>query len=222
MADWRIGLGSSPPPRSVSQPPDWPYHEPAAFGAIGYVQKAIPALTLKPVEGKTYQDTVPDTLEVADMAQRAINVLTCATDANQDYEQYFSVYLGSPLRIAHYFSDWCGTKYMEATALAPHGGHGPVCRASRSRWMEVTLRSTGADGLFYFPLAGKPWYGRELWWSKGIARADGTIFTGKPPDAKFRESLDTYARGTAHAQPWPIRALHSSPILNRAEECSMF
>jgi hypothetical protein len=65
-------------------------------------------------------------------------------------------------------------------------------------WQDSILKSIGADGLFYFPVVGKPWYGKELWWAKGIARADGSVFTVEKPDPKRLRNLDTYA--FSHAQ----------------------
>ena len=50
---------------------------------IDYVRKDIPAVTLKPCEGETYTDTVPDTFDVAGRAELGINVLTRATNPHE-------------------------------------------------------------------------------------------------------------------------------------------
>jgi hypothetical protein len=64
---------------------------------IGYVQPNATLLPVKPVQGKTYDDLVPDTTDIAEMSRLAINVLTCGTNPLQDHEQYFSVNMGNPV-----------------------------------------------------------------------------------------------------------------------------
>jgi len=49
-----------------------------------------------PYQREVYEDLVPDTFDIAECANLAINVLTCATNPNQDYEQYFSVIWVTP------------------------------------------------------------------------------------------------------------------------------
>jgi hypothetical protein len=100
--------------------------------------------------------------------------------------------------MAHNFSDWCTPTYMEALPLLRAIDGEGVHQGVDQIWMESILKSLGPDGLFYFPITGKPWYGKELWWAKGIARADGTIFETEPADEKFVKSLDTYAAPHAH------------------------
>ena len=177
----------------------WPWKDAAPPGTkIGYIRPAIPSLPVKPVEGACYQDTVPDTTDLAEMSKLAVNVLTCDTDRGQDYEQYFSVYMGNPLRMAHNFSDWCTPKYMEALALLRVvTGSGYMTQVDQA-WQDSILKSIGPDGLFYFPIVGKPWYGRELWWANGIARADGSTVPGKPDPNKLKD-LDTYAQAYANS-----------------------
>jgi hypothetical protein len=98
---------------------EWPWKggTPPRGGKIGYIRPDAKLLPVKPVEGVMYEDLVPDTPDVAEMSKLAINALTCTDDRCQDYEEYFSVYIGNPLRMAHNFSDWCTPKFIEALAL---------------------------------------------------------------------------------------------------------
>ena len=66
-------------------------------------------------------------------------------------------------------------------------------------WQDVILKSIGPDGLYYFPIQGKPWYGKELWWAHAIARSNGTLFTVEKPDPKRLKDLDTYATAGANS-----------------------
>ncbi len=179
----------------------WPYQDAAPqeeTGQIQYINQEIPNVSLPPSAGETYEDRVPDTYDIAERCRLAINVLTAATNRNQDHEQYFSCYIGNPLRMSHNFSDWCTPKYTEALALLR-----PITGSSLNQsvdriWKEVILKSIGPDGLYYFPIVGKPWYGKELWWSNGVARADGSIFQlpekTEVQKQKEIEDVDTYAQ----------------------------
>ena len=179
----------------------WPWADavPPAGGKIGYIRPDAASLPVKPVQGKTYEDLVPDTTDIAEMSRLAIKVLTCATDRQQDYEQYFSVYMGNPLRMAHNFSDWCTPKYIEALALLRVVTGSTYMAQVDQTWQDVILKSIGPDGLYYFPIQGKPWYGKELWWAHGIARTNGTVFTIEKPDPKRLKDLDTYATARANS-----------------------
>ncbi len=179
----------------------WPWTDaaPPAGVKIGYIRPNAAPLAVKHVQGKTYEDLVPDTTDIAEMSKLAINVLTCDTNRLQDHEQYFSVYMGNPLRMAHNFSDWCTPKYLEALALLRIVTGSTFMTQVDQTWQDVILKSIGPDGLYYFPLQGKPWYGKELWWAHAIARPDGTLFTIMKPDPKRLKEVDAYAQGAANS-----------------------
>jgi len=179
----------------------WPWSDavPPAGAKIGYIRPSATLLAVKPIQGKRYEDLVPDTTDIAEMSKLAINVLTCGTDRQQDYEQYFSVYMGNPLRMAHNFSDWCTPKYMEALALLRVVTGSTSMAQVDQTWQDVMLKSVGPDGLYYFPLQGKPWYGKELWWAHAIACSNGSLFTIQKPDPKRLKDLDPYALGGANS-----------------------
>ncbi len=180
---------------------EWPWTDamPPAGAKIGYIKPSATLFAVKPVQGKTYGDMVPDTTDIAKMSKLAINVLTCDTNRQQDYEQYFSVYMGNPLRMAHNFSDWCTPKYMEALPLLRIVTGSTFMTQVDQTWQDVILKSIGPDGLYYFPLQGKPWYGRELWWAHAIARPNGALFTIVKPDPKRLKEVDAYAKWAANS-----------------------
>ena len=173
----------------------WPYKDATPDTEIQYINEDAPSIPVVPYKGKAYEDLVPDTFDIAERAKLAINVLTCATNPNQDYEQYFSVYMGDPLRMSHNASDWCTPKYMEAlTLLRLVTGTDSNVQVDQT-WQKVNLKSLGPDGLYYFPIIGKPWYARELWWAGGIAMADGSIYNVQhASEEEAKEGLDTYAK----------------------------
>jgi hypothetical protein len=150
----------------------------APCGKIVYVREDIPSISIKPYKGETYEDMIPDTLDIAERAELAINVLTCATNPNADYEQYFAVdFASNPTIMYNKFDDWCGTKYMEALPLL-RIINGSTYNDNVDRvWMDVTLKSIGQDGLYYIPLEGRPWSREYLQWANYIARADGSLTT---------------------------------------------
>jgi hypothetical protein len=179
--------------RTLADSTAWPWKDPAPDRTIGYINPDASSVPIPPIEGDRYEDWVPDTPDAAEMSSLAINVLTCAANPLQDYEQYFSVYIGNPLRMAHNFSDWCTPKFLEAAALLRNvTGSDYMLQADQVR-QDSLLKSIGPDGLYYFPTLGKPWYGKEIWWGDGIARADGSLFTAKKPDPEKKKDLDTYA-----------------------------
>ena len=167
---------------STSKPPSatnaWPWKDAVPPGVkIGYIKESIPNLPVKPVAGKFYEDQVPDTTDLAEMCALTINVLTCATDPHQDHEMYFSLYMGNPPRMSHSAADWCTPKYMEALPLLRVATGSDFMGQVDQVWQDSILKSIGPDGLYYMPIQGKPWYGREdaTEFSEGIACADGSF-----------------------------------------------
>src|SRR5205807_1723636 len=53
-----------------------------------YIRSNIPAVEYPPHHGSWYDDRVPDTLDLAEMARLLVNGLTGPNDPNADYEQY--------------------------------------------------------------------------------------------------------------------------------------
>ena len=129
-------------------------------GKINYVREDIPAIPMKPYEGETYKDMIPDTFDIAERAELGINVLTRATNPNADHELFFKVdFLRNPVAMVNDWNDWCQGKFMEALPLL-RSMTGSRHNADVDRvWQEVVLKSIGPDGLYYIPLGleGRPW-----------------------------------------------------------------
>ena len=126
---------------------------------IGYITPDIPDFEVPQYEGERYEVTVPDTLELQEHAQFAIHNMTEATDPEADYEPYYIIGLrDDPPVMVH--NSWHGSvfsKYPESVSLMR------IMTGSRQntevdrRWMEVTLKMQGPDGLAYTPTRGRPW-----------------------------------------------------------------
>ncbi len=130
----------------------------AQRGPIGYIRQNVPAFSTPVYKGERYQALVPDTLDLQERAAWAVNVLTRATDPQMDYEMYFSVDIQrNPPMMDHNFSDICVVKFMEALPLMRLvSGNRDNLEVDR-RWREVALHNLGPDGIYYYPLRGRPW-----------------------------------------------------------------
>ena len=167
---------------------------------IGYVRSEIPEFELPPYEGERYEALVPDTLDLAERAELAINGMTGPTDPKADYKLYWVAnFLYDPPIMYHDWYDITEVKFMEALPLLRIvTGSDLNNHVDRAR-MEVLLKSVGPDGLFYIPLEGRPWshethdeheeaIDRFPMW-----RADGT--TTKLSDESVTQLTDTFLCG---------------------------
>ena len=134
---------------------------------IGYINKDIPSIPVPPVKGKRYEALVPATLDLAERADLAINVLTRVTDAEADYEIYWGFSITNPrsMFMAH---DWIGgtmiqPKFMEAVSLMRLITGNEQNLEVDQRWSEVSLHMQGRDGLLYVPAKGRPWAWDGVW-----------------------------------------------------------
>ena len=56
-----------------------------------YPRKQAPAFAIPPLEGQRYTDSVPDTVDLAEMAGLSINGMLGPNDPEDGYELYFVV-----------------------------------------------------------------------------------------------------------------------------------
>ena len=125
---------------------------------VGYIRDVIPDFKIPPYGGERYRRLVPDTLDLQDRAALAVNALTRSTDPMADYEMYMWINLKSnPPSMLHDFGDHCQIKFMEALPLMRIISGSGQNQQVDGRWMEVTLRQQGPDGLAYMPVRGRPW-----------------------------------------------------------------
>jgi hypothetical protein len=145
--------------------------------SIEYPRKEIPSFAIPPYRGHSYEDTIPDTLDVASRAELAIHALTSIADPRVDDEVYwFADFFRNPPVMVHDYNDWVLTAegMMEALPLLRIATGSSLNENVDPVWMRVALQSIGADGLIYNPLGGLPWSRIKPSFSTPIWRPDGT------------------------------------------------
>ena len=131
---------------------------------IGYITSEIPDFEVPPYEGERYEAAVPDTLELVERAGLALHNLTEATDPLADYEPYYIIGLrDDPPVLIH--NSWHGAtlaNFMESVPLTRIMTGSEKNSEVDRRWMEITLKMQGPDGLIYTPKRGRPWSDWEI------------------------------------------------------------
>jgi len=141
-----------------------PLNRAAAFAPEGikvkYVRENIPHFDVPSYGGEHYEDTVPDTLDIAERSKLAIHALTSITDPEADSEIFWflDIFRNPPI-MRHDFSDWVqmAEGMMEALPLLRLVTGDSLNDNVDRTWMTVALKSLGPDGLYYIPLSGRPW-----------------------------------------------------------------
>jgi hypothetical protein len=127
---------------------------------IQYVRDKISEFQITPYRGERYEDSVPDTLDIAERSKLAIHALTSITDAEADDEIFWFVDIfRNPVIASHDMSDrvqMC-EGFMESLPLLRIATGSSLNDHVDSTWMKVALKSLGPDGLYYIPLNGRPW-----------------------------------------------------------------
>jgi hypothetical protein len=137
---------------------------------IGYISPKIPEFELPPYRGEHYDATVPDTLDIAERARLAVNVLTEATNPLADYEVYWIVSFGTnpPSMTENCWQGHTFEKFMWALVLTRMASGSDQNLNVERRWMEAALKMQGPDGLIYVPVNGRPWAFNG--WYKGVEK----------------------------------------------------
>jgi hypothetical protein len=176
--------------------------QPFARGWVGethpaYIRPNIPSIAYPAHRGSWYEDQIPDTLDLAEMARLLVNGLTGPNDPSVDYEQYFGPNLGSnPAQMGHDWSDQCQMRSMKALPLMRHISGSNLNSEIDQVWMNVVLKSIGPDGLYYVPTGGRPWAHRGVESiPDGIYTAQGT--TVPPDDPSVTQYMYSFHPGYA-------------------------
>src|ERR1035438_6900081 len=127
---------------------------------IEYIRQEIPHFEIPAFRGSRYQDTVPDTLDIAERSKLCIHSLTSITDPNADMEVYWlASFNPNPPVMQHDVNDWVenveGLKealplLRMATGSSENDHVDPI-------WMQTALKEIGPDGMVYIPMKGRPW-----------------------------------------------------------------
>jgi hypothetical protein len=143
---------------------------------IDYPNKEIPVFQIPRYCGEYYQDTIPDTLDIAHRCELAVNALTSITDPDAEYEVYWQTELfRNPAVMMHDHNDWVQSVegFMEALPLLRIATGSSLDAHVDPVWMEVMLKSIGPDGLVYEILDGRPWSRLNPWSFEFIWMPDG-------------------------------------------------
>jgi hypothetical protein len=164
-----------------------PPNEKQALPPIDYPNKYIPAFEVPTYLGERYEDTIPDTLDIAGRSELAINALTAITDPDAEYEVYWQTELfRNPAVMMHDHNDWVQSVegFMEALPLLRVATGSSLNAQVDPVWMQVLLKSIGSDGLVYEILDGRPWSRLNPWSFEFVWKPDGTnAKTGDVPVA---------------------------------------
>lgn len=106
-------------------------------------------------EGNRYEAEVPDTLDLADRARRAINGLTRAVDPEHDYEHYFlTMYMKNPPEMWHTGAgdmSCCNPKWSESLPMMRCMSGSDLNCDTEQKMMDAMVGMIDKDGLYSVP-----------------------------------------------------------------------
>ena len=128
---------------------------------IPYVRNTSPAFEIPAYRGESYEDTVPDTLDLTERLRLTVHATTSITDPLADREVYWLVdFHRNPPTMIHDFNDWVLQLegMLEGLPLARTACGSTENEDVDHTWMaNWVLKSIGPDGLIYIPLDGRSW-----------------------------------------------------------------
>ncbi|MBL9215332.1 MAG: glycoside hydrolase family 127 protein [Opitutaceae bacterium] len=138
---------------------------------VRFIRQDTPAFSVPAYRGERYSELVPDTLDIQERINLAVNGLTGPTDAEKDYLIYFrTVLMAKPPKLQHDDSDICQMKFMEALPLMRVASGSDWNAQVDPVWMRTALRMIGPDGLAYWP--SLPWAPNADVWNPHAIGAD--------------------------------------------------
>jgi hypothetical protein len=196
MKDVFLRWGALTLPTTLREERAWGETEDAKL-PIKYIRNDIPLFEIPPYRGQSYQDRVPDTLDIAERMKLAIHALTSVTDPAADCEIYWIAdFFRNPPVLMHDFNDWVQNQegFMEALPLLRQATGESLNSQVDPCWMKSTLKSIGPDGLVYLPLEGRPWSRLNASGVDPVWRTDGTQTTFKDPSVTQAANASTCQR----------------------------
>ena len=121
---------------------------------------------------------MPDTYDIAERAELAVNGLTELTDPAIDYDIYLlAVFDRNPPVLRHETSDLIvQPKYAEALPLMRTISGSDLNLQVDRAWEAGILKSIGPDGLYYIATEGRPWIREGISaWTPHVLMPDGTM-----------------------------------------------
>ena len=126
------------------------------YADIKTLDKKVAGTTVvvPPFEGESYEDTVPDTLDLVEAAELTIRSMTTMLDPDRDYLTYTEArFSRNPpvIRFTGNGSIMCAGKHLEALPLLRVMTGSTINRDVDARLMESILHMTAKDGCVYIP-----------------------------------------------------------------------
>ncbi len=124
-----------------------------------YINSEVPDFKQPAFKGEYYEAVVPATLDLAERARLAINMMTESANPNCEYLPYsFHEHLSIPPRMLHFNQDLtCFGKYVEAVAMMRAMCGSQQNLETEKIWLKTLLKMQGPDGLMYWSDHGRPW-----------------------------------------------------------------
>ena len=136
--------------------------EPKRSTTIKYINPQVPKVELPSYSGQPYEVTVPDTLDLQDMAALAINGMTGPTNPEADYTVYWRACFNIASRPVMWIADSSDVgilaMFLEAVPLLRTVSGTDLNRHVEKRWLETVRQMQGPDGLLYLSKIGRPWH----------------------------------------------------------------
>lgn len=146
-----------------------------------YINPKVTGFELPGITGQHYEVRVPDTLDLAEMAENLIHAMTKPTDPQADYEVYWWVIFGTkPPRMVHQFSDQVQFYVMGNLPLMRIISGSKEGMEEERGFISGTIKNVGKDGLFYNLPWARPWT---------VVMDQSFAFADKPPEGKPFASL---------------------------------
>ena len=126
-----------------------------------YLDKSLPRdIPVAPYEGERYKSVVPDTLDLVEYADRAINAMTRCLAPEWDYEQYTGMrpHNNPPvLKLGGNGLVNINPKFLEALPGMRVMTGSTTNLDIDGKLMGSIVHVTGKDGLCYTPIENRPW-----------------------------------------------------------------
>jgi hypothetical protein len=175
----KASLGISPR-REVGQ--FAPFHKPETVPPIKFIRERAESAKVPRVEGKSFEDFVPDTCNVEERARlfldNYLNSITVPELCHEPFNRGNLSLVPPRLSLDAGSYDCALPKFREALPLLRIMSGSQKGLDIDNAWAKLTLRCIGPDGLYYHPRVGRPWdrVGAYKW---------------VPQDAEFRTALYT-------------------------------